>query len=105
MQSNRKSGRRERREAGAEFKAGAVQVAAGRRTLGVMLAQVERELDVRPGDSCAASSRCRSRALCVAHTPARNVYFSPFVAYSGKWILRQSGHTPWLNRESVCRAT
>jgi transposase len=54
MKSNRKAGsagpagRRERREFSAEFKAEAVRLVAERRPLGVTLAQVGRELDVRP---------------------------------------------------------
>ena len=48
MKSNKKAGRRERREFSAEFKAEAVRLVAERRALGVTLAQVGRELDVRP---------------------------------------------------------
>lgn len=48
MKSIRKAGRRERREFSAEFKAEAVRLVAERRALGVTLAQVGRELDVRP---------------------------------------------------------
>jgi transposase len=51
MKSNRKAGvtgRRERRAFSAEFKAEAVRLVAERRALGVTLAQVGRELDVRP---------------------------------------------------------
>lgn len=40
--------RRERRAFSAEFKAEAVQLMRDRRTLGVSLAQIGRELDVRP---------------------------------------------------------
>ena len=50
MKSNRKvgiAGRRERRAFSAEFKAEAVRLVAERRALGVTLAQVGRELDVR----------------------------------------------------------
>ena len=49
--TNRKRGaatRRERRVFSAEFKADAVRLIAERRALGVSLAQVGRELDVRP---------------------------------------------------------
>lgn len=42
------AGRRERREFSAEFKAEAVRLVAGRRASGVTLAQIGRELDVRP---------------------------------------------------------
>jgi len=51
MKSNRKVGsaaRRERRSFSPEFKAEAVRLLAERRALGVTLAQVGRELDVRP---------------------------------------------------------
>jgi transposase len=51
MKSNKKTGtagRRERRAFSAEFKAEAVRLVAERRALGVTLAQVGRELDVRP---------------------------------------------------------
>ena len=51
MKSNKKAGsagRRERRAFNAEFKAEAVRLVAERRAHGVTLAQVGRELDVRP---------------------------------------------------------
>ena len=51
MKSNRKAGsagRRERREFSAEFKAEAVRLAAARRAAGGTLAEVGRDLDVRP---------------------------------------------------------
>ena len=51
MKSNKKAGpagRRERREFTAEVKAEAVRLVAERRASGVTLAQVGRELDVRP---------------------------------------------------------
>ena len=51
MKSNRKAGsagRRERRTFTDEFKAEAVRLVAERRALGMTLAQVGRELDVRP---------------------------------------------------------
>lgn len=48
MKSNGKSARRERREFSAEFKAEAVRLMAERREAGATLAQVGRELDVRP---------------------------------------------------------
>jgi transposase len=48
MGSSKKSVRRERRSFSAEFKAEAVQLVAARRATGATLAQVGRELDVRP---------------------------------------------------------
>jgi len=48
MKSKRKLERRERREFSAEFKAEAVKLVAERRVTGATLAQVGRELDVRP---------------------------------------------------------
>jgi len=48
MKSSRKGERRERREFSAEFKAEAVRLVAERRAAGATLAQVGRELDVRP---------------------------------------------------------
>ena len=51
MKTNRKAGpagRRERRAFSAEFKAEAVRMMAERRTAGVPLSQIGRELDVRP---------------------------------------------------------
>ena len=48
MKANRKAGRRERREFSAEFRADAVRLVAERRAVGVTLAQVGRELDIRP---------------------------------------------------------
>jgi transposase len=50
VKSNKRteSGRRERREFSAEFKAEAVRLMAERRTAGATLSQVGRELDVRP---------------------------------------------------------
>jgi transposase len=63
MKSNRKAGsagRRERRGFSAEFKAEAVRLVAERRALGATLAQVGRELDVRP-DQLRAWARRQSR--------------------------------------------
>ena len=48
MKSKGRTERRERREFGAEFKAEAVRLVADRRATGATLAQVGRELDVRP---------------------------------------------------------
>jgi len=48
MGSKRVGGRRERRDFSPEFKAEAVRMLAERRAAGVSLAQISRELDVRP---------------------------------------------------------
>ena len=48
MTSRKRSERRERRDFSAEFKAEAVRMVAERRAMGATLAQVGRELDVRP---------------------------------------------------------
>lgn len=48
MKSSRKSERRQRREFSAEFKAEAVRLMAERRGAGATLAQIGRELDIRP---------------------------------------------------------
>jgi len=48
MGSKKAGIRRERREFSAEFKTEAVQLMVGRRAAGVSLAQIGRELDVRP---------------------------------------------------------
>ena len=48
MKAQRKAGRRERRVFSAEFKAEAVRLVVERRAAGVTLAQVGRELDIRP---------------------------------------------------------
>jgi transposase len=63
MKSNRKlgpAGRRERRAFSAEFKAEAVRLVAERRAAGVSVAQVGRELDVRP-DQLRAWARQQGR--------------------------------------------
>jgi len=66
MKSNRKAGaaratgRRERRAFSAEFKAEAVRLVAERRAAGATLAQVGRELDVRP-DQLRAWAREQNR--------------------------------------------
>jgi transposase len=64
MKSQRKSARRERREFSAEFKAEAVRLVVERRAAGVTLAQVGRELDVRP-DQLRAWARQQREALGV----------------------------------------
>lgn len=48
MRSRKQVGQRERREFSAEFKAEAVRLVAERRAAGATLAQIGRELDVRP---------------------------------------------------------
>jgi transposase len=48
MGSNRKAGQRERRAFSAEFKTEAVRMMAERRAAGASLAQIGRELEVRP---------------------------------------------------------
>jgi transposase len=48
MGSSRKAGRRERRAFSAEFKTEAVRMMLERRAAGASLAQIGRELDVRP---------------------------------------------------------
>ena len=60
MKSQRKSARRERREFSAEFKAEAVRLVAERRATGATLAQVGRELDVRPDQLRAWARQQRS---------------------------------------------
>jgi transposase len=61
MRSNRKVERRERREFSAEFKAEAVRLVAERRAVGATLAQVGRELDVRPDQLRAWARQQRDR--------------------------------------------
>lgn len=61
MGSNRKVVRRERRAFTAEFKAEAVRLVAERRAAGIPLAQVGRELDVRP-DQLRAWTRLQREA-------------------------------------------
>ncbi len=63
-------GRRERREFNAEFKAEAVRLMAERRRSGATLAQVGRELDVRP-------DQLRAWAKQLAHDPAGATGESP----------------------------
>ena len=67
MKENRKAGaggRRERREFSVEFKAEAVQLVAERRASGVSLAQVGRELDIRP-DQLRAWARQQRRDTAI----------------------------------------
>ena len=63
MKTNKKAGPagpRERRAFSPEFKADAVRMLAERRALGVSLAQVGRELDVRPNQLRAWAQQARS---------------------------------------------
>jgi transposase len=65
MKSNRNTGsagRRERRAFSAEFKAEAVRLVAERRASGVPLAQVGRELDVRPDQLRTWAREARERS-------------------------------------------
>lgn len=61
MKSRKGSARRERREFSVEFKAEAVRMVAERRGAGATLAQIGRELDVRP-DQLRAWARERREA-------------------------------------------
>jgi len=61
MKSKRNAARRERREFSAEFKAEAVRLVAERRAAGVTLAQVGRELDVKPDQLRAWAKQQRRR--------------------------------------------
>ena len=72
MKSHRKSVRRDRREFNAEFKAEAVRLVAERRGAGATLAQVGRELDVRP-DQLRAWARQQRAANGVSAVPGETV--------------------------------
>jgi len=65
MKSIRKAARRERRQFSTEFKAEAVRLMVERRVSGTTLAQVGRELDVRP-DQLRAWARQQREARGVA---------------------------------------
>ncbi len=68
------AGRRERREFSAEFKAEAVRLVAERRAAGVTLAQVGRELDVRPDQLRAwAKQLRRDGGVTGAATPGESL--------------------------------
>lgn len=73
---NRKAGsvgRRERREFSAEFKAEAVRLVAERRAAGVSLAQVGRELDVRPDQLRAWARRQGHQTVGTSAFPGETV--------------------------------
>lgn len=74
MKGNRTvgSGRRERREFSAEFKAEAVRLVAERRAQGVSLAQVGRELDIRPDQLRAWAKQQRREAGLDAAVPGES---------------------------------
>ena len=71
MKSNRNAGRRERREFSPEFKAEAIRLVAERRAVGVTLAQVGRELDVRP-DQLRAWARRQRDGEAAAERPVES---------------------------------
>lgn len=76
MKSNGKAGaagRRERREFSAEFKAEAVRLVAERRAAGVPLAQVGRELDVRPDQLRAWARQLRRDGGAGSAMPAESL--------------------------------
>lgn len=76
MTSNRKAGsasKRERREFSAEFKAEAVRLVAERRAAGVTLAQMGRELDVRPDQLRAWARQQRREGNPGAAIPAESL--------------------------------
>lgn len=76
MKSNRKTGsvgRRERRTFTDEFKAEAVRLVAERRALGVTLAQVGRELDVRPDQLRAWTRQQRQEGGARAGVPGETL--------------------------------
>ncbi|MEP6622290.1 MAG: IS3 family transposase [bacterium] len=67
------AGRRERRAFSAEFKADAVRMAAERRAVGVPLAQVGRELDVRPDQLRAWARTARQGTSAGSAIPGESV--------------------------------
>jgi transposase len=69
MGSSKKTGRRERRAFSAEFTTEAVQLVAARRAAGIPLAQIGRELDVRP-DQLRAWGRQQRESAGSATPPA-----------------------------------
>ena len=73
MKSNRKSVPRERREFSAEFKAEAVRLVAERRATGVTLAQVGRQLDVRPDQLRAWARQQRDASGAGSAVPGETV--------------------------------
>jgi transposase len=72
MKSHRKSERRDRCEFSSEFKAEAVRLVAERRAAGATLAQVGRELDVRP-DQLRAWARQQRDANGVSAVPGETL--------------------------------
>jgi len=73
MKLNKRDGRRERREFSAEFKAEAVRLMAERREAGVTLAQVGRELDVRPDQLRAWARQQRDGQTAVGGIPGETL--------------------------------
>jgi transposase len=73
MKSNKKAGRRERRSFSPEFKAEAVRLLAERRARGVSLAQVGRELDVRPDQLRAWARQQRDESGAGASPPGETL--------------------------------
>ena len=73
MKANRKAGRRERREFSAEFKADAVRLVAERRAMGVTLAQVGQDLDIRPDQLRVWAREQRGARAAGATLPAETV--------------------------------
>jgi transposase len=73
MKSDKKVGRRGRREFSAEFKAEAVRLVAERRSAGATLAQVGRELDVRPDQLRAWARRLGHQTVGEAAFPGETV--------------------------------
>jgi transposase len=73
MKSSKKVGRRERRTFSAEFKAEAVRLMTERRASGGTLAQVSRELDVRPEQLRAWARQAREQAGSDAAVPGETL--------------------------------
>jgi transposase len=72
MKSKRNAARRERRDFSAEFKAEAVRLVAERRARGDTLAQVGRELDVKPDQLRAWSKQQRRESGTEAALPVES---------------------------------
>lgn len=73
MKSSKKVGRRERRSFSVEFKAEAVRLMTERRAAGGTLAQVSRELDVRPDQLRAWARQARERTDDEAAVPGETL--------------------------------
>jgi transposase len=73
MKSSKKVGRRERRTFSAEFKAEAVRLMTERRASGGTLAQVSRELDVRPEQLRAWARQAREQTGSDAAVPGETL--------------------------------